>query len=196
MQTDIKRLVAYTSISHMGFVIIGIYAGNETALQGAVIQMLAHGLSTGALFVLCGELYERIHTRELAKMGGLARRLPAFATFLMFFCVASLGLPGTGNFLGEFLVLLGAFQVVPVLTVIAAVGLVAGAIYSLLIIQRALHGQVRDEAPLEDLSGREQFMMVAMVLLLLALGLYPQPVIDAAHQPLAAMVAHLLGAGS
>ena len=196
VQTDIKRLVAYTSISHMGFVIIGIYAGNETALQGAVIQMLAHGLSTGALFVLCGELYERIHTRKLAKMGGLATRLPAFATFLMFFCVASLGLPGTGNFLGEFLVLLGAFQVVPMLTVIAAVGLVAGAVYSLLIIQRALHGPAGDETPLADLSGREHFMMVAMVLLLLALGLYPQPVIDAAHQPLAAMVAHLVGVGS
>ena len=195
VQTDIKRFVAYTSISHMGFVIIGIYAGNETALQGAVIQMLAHGLSTGALFVLCGELYERIHTRDLSVMGGIAARAPVFAMYLMFYCVASLGMPGTGNFVGEFLVLLGAFQVAPLLTAVAAIGLIAAAIYSLLIVQRAIHGSAADESPLEDLSGREQFMMIAMAVLLIALGVFPQPVIDMVHGPLAAMAVVMGGGG-
>ena len=194
VQTDIKRFVAYTSISHMGFVIIGIYAGNETALQGAVIQMLAHGLSTGALFVLCGELYERIHTRELGVMGGIAARAPVFAMYLMFFCVASLGMPGTGNFIGEFLVLLGSFQKAPLTTVFAAVGLIVAAVYALLIVQRSIHGAAREDAPLEDLSGRERFMMLSMAALLIALGVYPQPVIDLVQAPLAQMAA-AMGAG-
>src|SRR5690606_21582579 len=109
-QTDIKRLVAYTSISHMGFVMIAIYSGSELALQGAVVQMIAHGLSAAGLFILCGQLYERLHTRDLRLMGGLWGRLRYLPGVMLFFSVASLGMPGTGNFVGEFLILIGSFQ--------------------------------------------------------------------------------------
>jgi NADH-quinone oxidoreductase subunit M len=185
VQTDIKRLVAYTSVSHMGFVLLGIYAGTTLALQGALLLMLAHGLATGALFILCGELYERLHTRELGRMGGLAHRAPHYATALMFFALASLGLPGLGNFIGEFLVLFGSFEVAPWSTAIAATGLVLAAVYSLYIVQRALHGPAADDTPVEDLTGREKLMMASVMAALLVLGLYPQPVIDLARAPLA-----------
>ena len=115
-QTDIKRLIAYTSVSHMGFVLIGIYAGNLLTLQGLVIQMLAHGICAGGLFILCGQLYERLHTRDLREMGGLWGRFSYLPALMMFFAAALLGLPSTGNFVGEFLILLGAFKVVPVIT--------------------------------------------------------------------------------
>ncbi len=187
-QTDIKRFVAYTSISHMGFVLLGVYAGNLVAMQGVVIQMLAHGISTGALFVLCGELYERIHTREFGAMGGLATRAPRYATALMFFGLASLGLPGMGNFIGEILILFGAFQVAPVLTVLAASGLVLGAIYSLLLIQKTLHGKPASDEALEDLVPREQGMLLVLMALLLAMGLYPQPLLDTAEPALRYLV--------
>jgi NADH-quinone oxidoreductase subunit M len=181
MQTDIKRLVAYTSISHMGFVLLGVYAGTELALQGVVVQMLAHGLSTGAMFVLCGELYERLHTRELSAMGGMSKRIPHYASAMMFFSLASLGLPGMGNFIGEFLILLGSFAVAPKMTAAASVGLVVAAVYSLYLVQRMLHGPSKSDAPLVDLTGREKFMMYCMMALVLGLGLYPQPVIDASR---------------
>ncbi len=196
-QTDIKRFVAYTSISHMGFVLVGVYSGNLLALQGVVVLMLAHGLSTGALFVLCGELYERIHTRDISRMGGLAKSLPKYATALMFFSVASLGMPGLGNFVGEFLVLVGAFKVAPVLTIIAASGLVLAAVYSLFLLQKAIHGPAGEAgAPVEDLNGRERFMLGVLMLGLLWLGLYPQPVLDLAEGALLPMVAIYTGAGA
>lgn len=185
VQTDIKRLVAYTSVSHMGFVLLGIYAGSTLALEGALVLMLAHGLATGGLFILCGELYERLHTRELGRMGGLARRAPQYATALMFFALASLGLPGLGNFVGEFLVLTGSFAVAPWMTALAATGLILAAIYSLYVVQRALHGAPADDRLVEDLTGRETLMMGAIMLALLVLGLFPQPVIDLARGSLA-----------
>ena len=195
-QTDIKRFVAYTSISHMGFVLVGVYAGNLQAMQGVVIQMLAHGISTGALFVLCGELYERIGSREFSKMGGLAQRAPRYATALMFFAVASLGLPGTGNFIGEILILIGAFQTAPVLTVLAASGLVIGAIYALLLLQKTLHGPATDETPLADLVPRESLMLLALMALLLAMGLYPQPLLDTAQGSLTSILLLYRGVGA
>ncbi len=141
-QTDIKRLVAYSSVSHMGFVLIGIYAGTELALQGAVITMLAHGISAGALFILCGEVYERLHTRDLRKMGGLWSTFPYLPPIALFFRCAALGLPGLGNFVGEFLVLLGTFKVDLGVTLVAATGLILAAVYSLIMMQRAFHGPV------------------------------------------------------
>jgi NADH-quinone oxidoreductase subunit M len=185
VQTDIKRLVAYTSVSHMGFVLLGIYAGTTLALEGAVLLMLAHGLATGGLFILCGELYERLHTRELYKMGGLSRRAPHYATALMFFALASLGLPGLGNFVGEFLVLFGSFTVAPWMTSMAATGLILAAVYSLYVVQKALHGPPAADEEVEDLTAREQIMMASIMISLLALGLYPQPVIDLARGSLA-----------
>jgi NADH-quinone oxidoreductase subunit M len=176
-QTDIKRLVAYTSISHMGFVLIGIYSGSVLALQGVVVQMLAHGISAGALFILCGEIYERLHTRDLRQMGGLWTRIAFLPPLTLFFAVASLGLPGLGNFIGEILILLGSFPRAPVLVAVAAIGLVLAAIYSLLMLQRACFGPASGER-LEGLNGRELGLMLSLAALLLALGIYPQPVLD------------------
>jgi NADH-quinone oxidoreductase subunit M len=178
VQTDIKRLIAYTSISHMGFVLIGIYSGNPVALQGVVIQMIAHGISAGALFILCGELYERLHTRDLRQMGGLWSRLSFLPPIALFFAAASLGLPGLGNFVGEFLILLGTFQVSPLIAIVSASGLILAAVYSLIIMQRAFYGQPKSEDRLEDLSARELCMMMSLVLLLVWLGLYPQTVLN------------------
>ena len=182
-QTDIKRLVAYTSISHMGFVMIAIYSGSELALQGAVVQMIAHGLSAAGLFILCGQLYERLHTRDLRQMGGLWGRLRYLPGVMLFFSVASLGMPGTGNFVGEFLILIGSFQVAPVITVIATFGLVLASVYSLML-QRACFGTPREESMLKGLDTRELTMMLTIAGLLVLLGLYPQPVLDTASSSL------------
>jgi NADH-quinone oxidoreductase subunit M len=186
-QTDIKRLVAYTSVSHMGFVLIGIYAGNTMALQGVVIQMLAHGLSAGALFILCGEIYERMHTRDLREMGGLWTRLRYLPPIALFFTAASLGLPGLGNFVGEFLILMGSYKIDPVVTIVATGGLILAAVYSLLMMQRAFYGEGKSSAPLEDLSGREISLMLSLVALLLMLGVYPQPVLDTSATSMSAI---------
>lgn len=177
-QTDIKRLIAYTSISHMGFVLLGIYAGSEVALQGVVMQMLAHGISAGALFILCGEIYERLHTRDLRKMGGLWSRFAFLPPIALFFVAASLGLPGLGNFVGEFMILLGSFPISPVLTVLATGGLILAAVYSLLLMQRAFYGPATTTERMEDLSPREITLMLSLMGVLLFLGLYPQPVLN------------------
>jgi len=187
-QHDIKRLVAYTSISHMGFVVIGVYAATDQALIGVVVQMIAHGLSAGALFILCGEIQERLGTRDLRQMGGLWSRLPNLPPLLLFFALATLGLPGLGNFVGEFLILSGTFLVAPWVAVAASVGLILAVAYSLIMVQRALHGPVHGVAAaaqitLTDLSRRELTMLLTLLALLIGLGLYPQPVIDAARAP-------------
>jgi NADH-quinone oxidoreductase subunit M len=177
-QNDVKRLIAYTSISHMGFVLVGIYAGSELALQGVVVQMLAHGISAGALFILCGELYERLHTRDLREMGGLWTRLSFLPPIALFFTAASLGLPGLGNFVGEFMILMGSFAIAPLVTVVATGGLILAAVYSLLMMQRAFYGPAKTTERMEDLSGRELSLMLSLMVILLALGLYPQPVLN------------------
>jgi len=193
-QHDIKRLVAYTGISHMGFVVIGIYAGTEQALMGVVVQMIAHALSAGALFILCGEIYERLGTRDLRLMGGLWAHWPNLPRMMLFFALASLGLPGLGNFIGEFLILSGTFGTAPWVVVVAASGMVFAVVYSLVLIERAFHGPLqipsseRPRGP-DDLSLRELAMMGALIVLLLGLGLYPQPVLDAAHAPVQAIQA-------
>ncbi|MFC6670271.1 complex I subunit 4 family protein [Marinobacterium aestuariivivens] len=146
-QDDMKRLVAYTSVSHMGFVLLGIYALNGLALQGAVMQMLAHGFSTAALFIIVGMLYERWHTRDLRRLGGLWALLPRLSGFTLLFALASLGLPGLANFVAEFLILAGAFQRHWPLTAVAALGLAGAALYSLLLVQRSLWGSGRRWSP-------------------------------------------------
>ena len=177
-QTDLKRLVAYTSVSHMGFVLLGVFALNEIAMQGALIQILAHGISTGALFVLVGALDERIHTRNLDNMGGLWAVVPRMGAVTMLFCLASLGLPGLGNFVGEFLVLFGVYPINIPLTVLATVGIVFATVYSLWIIQRAFHGPQREYPRLHDLSPREVGTMALMSATIIGLGLAPQPVLN------------------
>ncbi len=178
VQNDIKRLVAYTSVSHMGFVLIGIYSGNALALQGVVVQMLAHGISAGALFILCGEIYERLHTRDLREMGGLWTRFRFLPPIALFFAAASLGLPGLGNFVGEFLILLGTFQVNPTIAILGASGLILAAVYALIMMQRAFYGPLKTTEKMEDLSGREIMLMLSLILILLFLGLHPQTVLN------------------
>ncbi|UTW07926.1 NADH-quinone oxidoreductase subunit M [Pseudomonas benzenivorans] len=177
-QTDIKRLVAYSSVSHMGFVLIAIYSGSQIALQGAVVQMLAHGLSAAALFILCGQLYERLHTRDMREMGGIWARMPWLPALCLFFAAAALGLPGTGNFVGEFLILIGTFPGAPWITVLAASGLVFGSVYSLIMIHRAFFGPAKAQGALLGLKPRELSMVLGLAVLLTLLGIYPQPVLD------------------
>ncbi len=183
-QTDLKRLVAYTSVSHMGFVMLAAFAFNDLALQGAVLQMICHGISTGALFVLVGAMYERIHTRDIGQMGGLWENVPRMGGVGMFFAMASLGLPGLGNFVAEFLILVGSFKANIFMTVLATLGLIAATIYSLRIVQRVFHGEKRKEWKLADLNLREMAVMAAMILILIWLGLFPQPVINTANDSL------------
>jgi NADH-quinone oxidoreductase subunit M len=177
-QTDLKRLVAYTSVSHMGFVLVGIFAWNALALQGAVLQMVCHGISTGALFILVGALQERLHTRELGRMGGLWSTVPRLAGVGLFFAMASLGLPGLGNFVAEFLVLLGSFRVHVWMTSAAALGLVVATVYALRLVQQTFHGPNKEGWRVPDLRARDLAMMAAMIVVLVWLGLYPQPVLD------------------
>jgi NADH-quinone oxidoreductase subunit M len=177
-QTDLKRLVAYTSVSHLGFVLLGVFSWNALALQGAVMTMVCHGISTGGLFVLVGALQERIHTREMARMGGLFATIPNFSGAGMVFALASLGLPGLGDFVGEFLVLLGAWRVYPVATALATVGILAATFYALRFIQGAFQGPNTNGWSLRDLSFREAVVAGSMIAALLWLGLYPRPVLD------------------
>ncbi|MCX8956602.1 NADH-quinone oxidoreductase subunit M [Erwinia psidii] len=180
-QYDIKRLIAYTSISHMGFVLIAIYTGSQLAYQGAVVQMIAHGLSAAALFILCGQLYERLHTRDMRQMGGLWSRIKWLPGLSLFFAVANLGMPGTGNFVGEFMILTGSFRSVPLIIVIATFGLVFASVYSLVMMQRAYYGAPKSETPLRDMSPREFLIIMVLVVLLVLLGVYPQPILDTSH---------------
>jgi NADH-quinone oxidoreductase subunit M len=188
-QNDTKRLVAYTSISHMGFIVLGVYAGTEEALQGVIIQILAHGISAAGLFILCGGLYERLGTRDLRQMGGMSVRLSKLPVFALFFVLASLGLPGLGNFLGEFLVLLGAFPAHPAATMFAASGLVLSAIYSLTFMQRAFYGKPGGDAPLQDLDRREFATLATLMVVLIGLGLYPRAVLEISRGPMQAVAA-------
>ncbi|MGM8851899.1 NADH-quinone oxidoreductase subunit M [Salinicola halophyticus] len=177
-QRDLKRLIAYTSISHMGFVLIGIYAGTELALQGVVALMVAHAFSAAGLFILSGQLYERLHTRDMRLMGGLWGRIRGLPGFALVFVAASLGLPGTANFVGEFMVMFGAFGVAPWIVVIASAGLILAAVYSLFIMQRVYYGPPAEETPLADLDRRETILLFGIVALVVFFGIYPQPLLD------------------
>ncbi len=183
-QTDLKRLVAYTSVSHLGFVLLGIFSWNPLALQGAVITMICHGLSTGGLFILVGGLQQRIHTRDLASMGGLWAVAPRLSGAALFFSLASLGLPGLGDFIGEILVLLGSYKISVPITVVASLGILASTFYALRMVQRAFQGPNTHALQFPDLTPREGLMMAVMVIGLLWLGLYPQPVFNTSAQAL------------
>ncbi len=177
-QTDLKRLVAYTSVSHMGFVLLAVFAWNELALQGAVIQIICHGISTGALFIIVGALQERIHTRSLERMGGFWTAAPRMGGAGLFFGLASLGLPGLGNFVGEFLVLMGTYRVSIPMAAIAAAGLITATVYSLWMVQRTFFGPKAEEPKIRDLGAREIAVVGAMIALLVWIGLHPQPLLN------------------
>ena len=183
-QTDLKRLIAYTSVSHMGFVILGIFSFNELAYQGVVMQMIAHGISTGALFIMAGQLSERIHTRDITVMGGLWQKAPFMGAIGLIFSMASLGLPGLGNFIAELLILMGAFKANILMSVLACVGLIAATLYSLRILQKVFFGKLNTDWKMNDLSIREKMISISLVIIIFTLGLYPQPVFDIAKPAL------------
>ena len=158
--------------------LVGIFAWNSLALQGVVIAMLCHGFSTGALFALVGSLQERTHTREMDRLGGLWATIPRLSGSVLFFALASMGLPGLGDFVGEFLILLGTYRAHLGITIVAAMGILSSTFYALQFVQRALHGPNANHWSVRDLRPREALMLVPMMALLLWLGLYPQPVLN------------------
>ncbi|MFZ5722827.1 MAG: NADH-quinone oxidoreductase subunit M [Pseudomonadota bacterium] len=186
-QTHTKRLLAYASISHMGFILLGIYAGNLLGLQGTVILMLAGALSTGALFVIVGQVFERTGTFDTAPLGGLWTRLSLIPPFALFFAAATLGLPGLGNFVGEFLVLFGAWKVAPGFTAAATIGLVLAAVYALALVHRVFFGPAKTDATLPGATPREAGVLALLAVLLIALGFYPQPALDLSHSGMQAV---------
>jgi NADH-quinone oxidoreductase subunit M len=186
-QSDFKRLVAYSSVSHMGFVLVGVFAWTELSIQGSVMQMIAHGFSTAALFMIAGALQHRLHTRDMNEMGGLWQEAPRMGAIAMFFIVASLGMPGLGNFVGEFLILLGAFSVNKTVTVLATLGLVTGAIYALMALQKVFQGEREKIIGMPDFGMREMIAMIPMMIGLTYIGVYPQPVFDLVNPVLASL---------
>jgi NADH-quinone oxidoreductase subunit M len=180
VQTDMKKLVAYSSVSHLGFVVLGIFAMTTESMQGAVIQMVNHGLSTGALFLLVGVVYERTHHRDIAFYGGIAKLVPVYATFLMIASLSSIGLPGLNGFIGEFLILLGSFKSATLnswwYTIFAATGVIFAAVYMLWMYQRVVFGEVKSEElkhELTDMSAREIIIMIPIFIFILWIGVYP-----------------------
>jgi len=176
MQPDLKRLVAFSSVSHLGFVMLGMFAFNMQGIEGSIYQMLNHGISTGSLFLIVGMLYERRHTRLITDFGGLSKVMPIYAVFFMIVTLSSIGLPGTNGFVGEFLILLGAFQSNVVYGVLAATGVILGAAYMLWMFQRVMFGKITrpENEKLKDLNAREITILVPMVIMIFLMGIYPK----------------------
>ena len=180
VQPDIKRLVAYSSVSHMGFIVLGTFALTTQGLSGSVVLMISHGLTTGALFLLIGMIYERTHTRTIVDYGGLAKVMPVYAGIFLFTAFASAGLPGLSGFIGEFTILIGSYLTLPVLTIIAGSGVILAAVYLLWAYERVFMGPVTSPKleGLCDLGFRELTILVPLVVLIVGLGIYPKPVFD------------------
>jgi NADH-quinone oxidoreductase subunit M len=180
VQPDFKKLVAYSSVAHLGFVMLGIFALTVQSVQGALMVMIGHGLSTGALFLLVGIIYERTHTRLIDDYGGIAKVVPLFSTIFTIVALSSIGLPGTNGFVSEFLVMIGAFRTYPVLTVISATGVILAAAYLLWALQRIIYNPLDKprNATLPDLNWRELGLLVPILVGILWMGVYPQPVLD------------------
>jgi NADH-quinone oxidoreductase subunit M len=185
VQKDMKKLIAYSSVSHLGFVMLGIFALNMAGVQGGVLQMINHGISTGALFLLVGIVYERRHTRMIAEYGGLARQMPIYATYFLIMALSSMGLPILNGFIGEFTILQGAFAKNFWWAFFAATGIVLGAAYLLWLYQRIFFGEITNpaNAKLADLTLREQLTLAPLVVLALWIGLYPKPIFDVIRRP-------------
>ena len=180
VQPDAKKLVAYTSVAHLGFVMLGLFALTSESVQGGILQMVNHGISTGALFLLIGMLYERRHTRLIEDFGGIAKVMPFFAFAFVVVALSSIGLPGTNGFVGEFLILIGTFRTHPIAAVVAATGVVFAAAYMLPMVQRVLYGPVDDEAnrELTDIGMRERIVLIPALAMILLIGVYPGPFLE------------------
>ncbi len=192
MQKDLKRLVAYSSIAHMGFIVLGIFAMNTQSLNGAVIQMVNHGLSTGALFMLVGWIYERRHTREISALSGLQKSAPFMAGVFTLVMLSSIGLPGLNGFVGEFLILLGGFQSARWWTVVAVTGVILAALYMLWAYQRVFHGTADGEnATMRDLRFSEFLSIAPLLALIVFLGVYPKPMLERIEPSVDALIEHI-----
>ncbi|MGB3833273.1 MAG: NADH-quinone oxidoreductase subunit M [Mesorhizobium sp.] len=193
MQEDMKKLIAYSSVAHMGFVTIGIFAMNQEGIQGSLFQMLSHGLVSGALFLCVGVVYDRLHTREIAAYGGLANNMPKYATVFLIFTMANVGLPGTSGFIGEFLTMLGAFRVNTWVAVFAATGVILSAAYALWLYRKVVFGALTKDSlkGMLDLSAREKAVIYPLVVLTIFFGVYPAPIFDATAQSVKALVTNV-----
>ncbi|HEY0320996.1 MAG TPA: NADH-quinone oxidoreductase subunit M [Pyrinomonadaceae bacterium] len=194
VQPDVKRLVAYSSVSHMGFVVLGLFSFTEQGMQGALYQMLNHGVSTGALFLLVGMIYDRRHTRQISEFGGLSTSMPWFSTFFVIASLSSIGLPFLNGFVGEFLILLGTwlstgFSYNRVATMLAATGVIWAAVYMLWMLQRVVFGRITnpENARLRDLNAREIGLLIPLLLLMLVMGVYPRPFLNRSRESVVAV---------
>ncbi|SJZ55890.1 NADH-quinone oxidoreductase subunit M [Consotaella salsifontis] len=190
MQEDIKKLIAYSSVAHMGFVTMGIFAANVQGVQGAIFQMLSHGLVSGALFLCVGVVYDRMHTREIAAYGGLVSRMPVYAAVFMILTMANIGLPGTSGFIGEFLTLIGVYQANSWVAIFAALGMILSAAYALWLYRRVIFGALEKESlrSILDLSRREKILLYPLVVLVIFFGVYPMPIFNATAASVEAVV--------
>jgi NADH-quinone oxidoreductase subunit M len=181
VQTDVKKLIAYSSVAHMGFVTMGIFSGNIMGIHGAVFQMISHGIVSGALFLCVGVVYDRMHTREIEAYGGLVERMPRYAFAFMVFTMANVGLPGTSGFIGEFLTMVGVFQVNTWVAFFAAFGVILSAAYALWLYRRVIFGALTKQSLMGilDLDRREIAVLVPLVVLTILFGFYPAPILDA-----------------
>ena len=188
-----KKLIAYSSISHMGFVTLGIFIFNAQGIEGAVIQMISHGFISGAMFLCVGVLYDRMHTRLIADYGGVANRMPVFAALFMLFAMANAGLPGTSGFVGEFLVIMGAMKANFWYAFAAAVTLIFGAAYTLWMYKRVVFGAVANDhvAELKDINAREFLVLGVLAMLVLLMGVWPQPFAEVLHTAVNELLAHV-----
>ncbi|MES2538548.1 MAG: NADH-quinone oxidoreductase subunit M [Pseudomonadota bacterium] len=193
VQTDMKKLVAYSSIAHMGFVTLGYFMFNDMAVQGAIAQMISHGFVSGAMFLCIGVLYDRMHSRQIADYGGVVNTMPKFATFFVLFSLANAGLPGTSGFVGEFMVILGAVKYSFWIGLLAATALILGAAYSLWLVKRVIFGDVANKqvAELQDLNKREFLILGVLAIAVIWIGLYPAPITDAMQTNVADLLKHV-----
>ena len=192
VQKDLKRLVAYSSVAHLGFIVLGTFAITTESLTGSITQMVNHGLSTGALFFLVGWMYERRKTRQISELGGIQKSAPVFAGMFTLVMLSSIGLPGLNGFVGEFLILLGAFVANPWIASVAATGVIFAAVYLLWAYQRVFHGKAEgDNATMEDLRVNEGMVLLPMVILIVFLGVYPKPMLERIEPSIEALVAHI-----
>jgi NADH-quinone oxidoreductase subunit M len=193
VQTDMKKLVAYSSIAHMGFVTLGFFIFNQLGVQGAIVQMISHGFVSGAMFLCIGVMYDRVHSRNIADYGGVANTMPKFAALFMLFAMANSGLPATSGFVGEFFVILGAVGYNFWIAMIAATTLILGAAYSLWMYKRVVFGSVDNAnvAGLQDLNRREFWMLAVMAVAVLLMGIYPKPVTDMTDASVARLLEHV-----
>lgn len=193
VQQDMKKLVAYSSIAHMGFVTLGFFMFNELGVSGGLVQMISHGFVSGAMFLCIGVLYDRVHSREIASYGGVVNSMPTFAAFAVFFAMANCGLPGTAGFVGEWMVILGAVQFNFMVGALAATTLIFGAAYTLWMVKRVYFGPVTHEhvRELTDINGREKLMLSLLAIAVLVMGIYPKPFTDTMHVSVTELLKHV-----